>query len=313
MPLRAVVVGLLALFVGSACQGVEYSTVARGPDEAAAQQPGRRDAGRELAIQVADETASPTRRPRRQPRITPEPTDAALVATPAPEATEKPKKKVKVIRLKPRPKRGPFRMDLYRQGDFVHQATKDWCVAGSTQTMLNIIRKARPNRSTTFQRQLYVKGRRLSPNKVKLGPIGVDLVGWADLLNTAGHGPYVVEASASRHAAIKKAAIALRTTGRPVGLVVWRGAHSWVMSGFTATADPAFTRDFEVTGVYIQDVWYPSVSTIWGASRPPGSLVPMSRLGEDYLPYSRPRARYPGRDGRFMLVMPTLPKNTVTR
>ena len=103
-------------------------------------------------------------------------------------------------------------------------------------------------------------------------------------------------------------------TGRPVGFAVWRGAHSWVMSGFTATADPAFTRDFEVTAVYIQDVWYPYVSTIWGASRRPNALVPgVARSAQDFLPYQRPSFRHPDRDGRFMLVMPQLPRNTVAR
>lgn len=54
------------------------------------------------------------------------------------------------------------------------------------------------------------------------------------------------------------AAKAIRMTGRPVGLVVWRGAHSWVMSGFTATADPASADDFEVHKVFVQDPWFPS-------------------------------------------------------
>ena len=59
----------------------------------------------------------------------------------------KPGPHVRVIRLKPRPRPGPFRIDLYRPGDFMHQQTKDWCVAGSTQTMMNIIERGRPNRS----------------------------------------------------------------------------------------------------------------------------------------------------------------------
>ena len=85
------------------------------------------------------------------------------------------------------------------------------------------------------------------------------------------------------------------------------------MSGFQATADPAITKDFEVTAVYIEDVWYPYVSSIWGASRKPNTLVPVSRLREDFLPYQRPLFRHPDRDGRFMLVMPELPKGTVAR
>ena len=204
-------------------------------------------------------------------------------------------------------------MNLYRRGDFVHQMTKDWCVAGSTQTMLNIIRDGRPDRSRRTQQRLYERGRRLSPDKSKLGPIGVDLIGWAELLDRAGVGPYEVVAANSRAAAIERAARAIRMTRRPVGLVTWRGAHSWVMSGFTATADPAHTRDFDVVGVNIQDVWYPFVSTIWGASRPPDSLVPVAALAQDYLPYRRPRARWPRRDGKFMLILPRLPRGTVAR
>ena len=34
---------------------------------------------------------------------------------------------------------------------------------------------------------------------------------------------------------------------------------------------------------------------------------------EDFLPYQRPRFSHPDRDGRFMLVMPELPRNTVAR
>jgi hypothetical protein len=204
-------------------------------------------------------------------------------------------------------------MNLYRKGDFMHQADKYSCVAGSTQTMMNIIDEGRPNRSIAFQQRLYQRGRELSPNKRKLGPIGIDLTGWAELLNTGGYGPYVVDGAATRRGAIRKAARALRMTNRPVGLVTWRGAHSWVMSGFTATADPAYSDDFKVKKVYVQDTWYPYVSTIWGASRPPNALVPVAALAEDYLPYARPRARYPKRDGRFMLILPVLPPNTVAR
>ncbi len=237
-------------------------------------------------------------------------------ASQAPSATKAPKRakpKVKTVRLKPRPKVGPFAMDLYRDGDFMHQADKDSCVAGSTQTMMNIIDTGKPNRSIAFQKRLYQRGRALSPNQRKLGPIGIDLLGWAELLNRDGYGPYVVDGAKTRKGAIRKAAKALRSTGRPVGLVTWHGAHSWVMSGFTATADPAFSNDYQVKKVYVEDTWYPYVSTIWGASRPPDALVPVAALAEDYLPYRRPRARYPNRDGKFMLILPQLPPHTVAR
>jgi hypothetical protein len=105
---------------------------------------------------------------------------------------------------------------------------------------------------------------------------------------------------------MRKAARLMRLTGKPVGLVPWRGAHAWVMSGFRATADPAPPRDFTVTTVYIQDPWYPGVSTIWGRSRPPDSAVSMAQLAGDYLPYDRPFRTQPDRDGKFMLVVPKL-------
>jgi hypothetical protein len=257
-----------------------------------------------LAEAVAGATSGP------QSAATPRPAVQAAAVKASKKAAAPAKR---VVKLQPRPKAGPFEMDLYQRGDFMHQATKDMCVAGSTQTMMNIIDEGKPNRSIAFQKRLYERGRVLSPNKAKLGPIGMDLTGWAELLNTGGYGPYVVDGANSRRGAIRMAAKALRMTNKPVGLVTWRGAHSWVMSGFTATADPAFTNDFKVTAVYIQDVWYPYVSTIWGASRPPDALVPVAALAEDYLPYQRPRARYPKRDGKFMLILPELPPNTVAR
>jgi len=243
----------------------------------------------------------------------PSPTMGPVKATGGDAGSTSAESAVEVLRLKPRPKPGPFRMNLFRKGDFVHQATKDWCVAGSTATMMNIIDTGKPNRSSGFQAKLYKRGRKLSPDKRRLGSIGVDLLGWAELLNRGGYGPYVVASAAKRGTAIRKAARAIRKTGRPVGLVTWRGAHSWVMSGFTATADPAYSGDFKVKAVNIQDTWYPYVSTIWGASRPPDSLVPVAALAEDYLPYARPRAKWPKRDGKFMLILPVLPPDTVAR
>ena len=59
-----------------------------------------------------------------------------------------------------------------------------------------------------------------------------------------------------------------------------------------------------VTGVNIEDVWYPYVSSIWGASRPPDALVPVSKLKADWLKWRRPTHRYPGMDGRFVTILP---------
>lgn len=307
-PGKVAVAGLAVAFVASACSLVGPDTARRLTEpEVVEELPAleRRSAG--------GGTPPPDRVIAERRDALPMPAGSATPQTAAQETRAREAPSVTTLTLRPRPKPGPFRINLYRKGDFMHQQTKDWCVAGSTQTMMNIIDKGKPNRSARFQRRLYVEGRRLSANKKKLGPIGVDLTGWMDLLNTRGYGPYEVTGTRTRRAAIRKAARALRLTGRPVGLVTWRGAHSWVMSGFTATADPAYSRDFRVKEVFIQDTWYPYVSTIWGASRPPNAAVPVAALAEDYLPYRRPLARYPGRDGKFMLILPTLPPDTVAR
>jgi hypothetical protein len=39
----------------------------------------------------------------------------------------------------------------------------------------------------------------------------------------------------------------------------------------------------------------------------------VAALAEDYLPYRRPLSRWPARDGRFMLILPVLPADTVVR
>ena len=225
------------------------------------------------------------------------------------------------VRLRPRPKPGPFRMNLYTKGDFMHQQTEYWCVSASTQTMMNIINDGKPNRSAAFQKKLHFEGRALDKEgdafwrgvtgeaKWKKGLHGLGLTDWAEMLNTNGYGPYEIDRSRSLERAIHKAARSMRRTGKPVGLVIWRGAHAWVMSGFTATADPAFTDDFRVKTVNIQDPWYPFVSSIWGASRPPNSAVPVSALGEDFLRYNRPRRQHPKRDGKFLIIEPQLPPN----
>ena len=57
----------------------------------------------------------------------------------------------------------------------------------------------------------------------------------------------------------------MRDTGRPVGLVMWKGRHAWVMSGFTSDADPRAGDDFDVTGVRVLDPLYPHGSSLWGS------------------------------------------------
>ena len=51
----------------------------------------------------------------------------------------------------------------------------------------------------------------------------------------------------------------------PVILLAWRGAHTWVMTGFKADADPTIFPDAKIAGTYILDPWYPRTSRASGA------------------------------------------------
>jgi hypothetical protein len=205
--------------------------------------------------------------------------------------------------LNPPPRPGPFAIDLFDEGDFVSQARADWCVPASILTMIHMIDVA-GDRTTSTQEELDRLARRLSTPRLR--GAGSEPEGWARSLNRLGYGPYEVRAERTRAAAIAAGARALRLTGRPVGLLIWRGAHAWVMSGFRATADPAYTDDFTVTHVYMQDPLYPRVSSIWGPSRPPDAIVPVGLVAEDYLEWRRPAVRYPEKDGQFVLVVPVV-------
>ena len=191
-------------------------------------------------------------------------------------------------------------MDLFQAGDYVGELKDIWCVPAAMQTSMNIM-DAGADTSAKTQAKIFALARSIAP-----APDGAaEPEAWASGLDELGYGRYLVTQKATIADAIHLAARQIRITNRPAGLMVWRGAHSWVMSGFTATADPARTSNFVVTAVRIEDVWYPRFSTIWGYSRPPDSLVPVSALPRDYLPWKRPSGAYPEKDGKFVLVVPT--------
>jgi hypothetical protein len=249
-----------------------------------------------LATETLVPTAAPT--PRRTPTPTPSP-DPTLAPTATPDPTPTP---APTPRLRPRPRKGPFRMDLYRRGDFVSEFTAWYCLPAAMQTMLNIMEPGKPDRTRRTQDRLYRLARRYSSDTFE--GKGAEPVGWARALEHLGYGDWAVRSYRTRGQAIKAAAKALRMTGKPVGMLTWRGAHSWVMSGFRSSADPALTDGYQVTSIVIQDVWYPRVSSIWGASDAPGTSMRVEDLGRDFLRYNRWTVDYPGLDGRYVLILP---------
>ena len=198
----------------------------------------------------------------------------------------------------PTPTPGPFSMDLYQKGDFVGEYRNTWCVPAAMETSINIM-SAGADTSKAFQARLFSLAYSLAPG----GTGGADAAGWPAGLGKLGFGTFVLDTRKSMADAVNAVARAIRLTNRPGGLVVWYGWHSWVVSGFKATADPALTDAFTVTGLYIEDVWYNRLSSIWGWSNPPDTFVKTSDLPTDYKRYHE-WTKDPSRDGLYVFVTP---------
>lgn len=214
-----------------------------------------------------------------------------------------------------------FSINLYQDGDFASQRTAYWCIGASMQMMLNIIgltdddSRAGQERYMRLARSSGPSLRQVDHGQPDLagGALrGAGSSGWASALVVLKAGGYRQDAIDGYVPAVRAAADALRRTGRPVGLIVWRGAHAWVMSGFTASADPLVDPDFEVTGVYIQDPWYPRISSIWGPGQKPNSWIPINGLKSDFLP-RRGGAWHAELAGKYVLVLPTDPDQRAVR
>ena len=91
------------------------------------------------------------------------------------------------------------------------------------------------------------------------GPAAISLA-----LSAYGVKGYEVRAYESRVDAMHDAAIALTETHKPVVLLPWWGAHTWIMTGYRADADPTIFANARVSGLYILDPWYPRVSASGG-------------------------------------------------
>ncbi|MDP9270372.1 MAG: murein biosynthesis integral membrane protein MurJ [Chloroflexota bacterium] len=200
----------------------------------------------------------------------------------------------------PSPTPGPFAMDLYQKGDYAREFRDTWCLPAAMQTSMNIMDEGADVTEAT-QLRLWNYARSLVPDREG----GAEPEAWALGLTKLGYGGYKVSIQRTLKAAIQLAAKQVRLRNRPAGLLVWKGVHAWVMSGFTATRDPAETDNFTVTAVRIEDVWYPRISSIWGKSNPPDTLVPVRKLPEDFVPwhllYDGP---HPDKDGKFVIVIP---------
>jgi hypothetical protein len=196
------------------------------------------------------------------------------------------------------PEPEPFAMNLYAKGDYVAQYTFEWCVGASLQMALNMATEdARTSRADQQRLWEMARDRSFSP----FG--GANPRGWTAALNDLGIGPYRLVSLPTFDEAVELAAESIRATRRPVGLVMWRGRHAWVMSGFESTADPRRFDEFDVTGIRVLDPLYPHGSSVWGASPKPNSLVTPAILAKQFVLRDSTRVNL-GVPPGFLLVLP---------
>ena len=205
----------------------------------------------------------------------------------------------------PTPPRLPVDVDIAAApaSVFASEVKDTWCSPAGVQITLAFLGKA--DTSVAFQRELQGRVHEWQSysdsHNGDWGPAAMALA-----LHAYGAPGYEVRAYKTRQDALRDGAAAIETTGSPVILLAWRGAHTWVMTGFKADADPAIFSDATIGGAYILDPWYPRISSIWGASDPPGTFQDDAELVRNYLVWKRPEGRYPNRDGRFIAVVPTV-------
>ncbi|MFN8520810.1 MAG: papain-like cysteine protease family protein [Chloroflexota bacterium] len=249
----------------------------------------------ELLAEPDEPSPTPTRPlvvPTERPvGSTADPTDAA---TPTPTATA-------------RPERKPVRFKLKvadPETKFISQVDNTMCAAAGLQMVLGMHDQVPMTQA--FQRRL--DGRLdewESRQDAKAGGWGPSSM--AEALAAYGVAGYEVRAYENRNQSLREAAAAMVRTGAPAILIAWRGAHTWVMTGFRADADPTVFEDARITGINVFDPWYPTVSTIWGPSDPPGTLQDLAEIKRNFLQWERPEGRYPDRDGKYIVVLPTIP------
>ena len=197
-----------------------------------------------------------------------------------------------------------YRSDTASRRDFVAQTNFVQCVGASMQMMLNMIEPGR-DRTAKTQLRLQKIARKYSGPRMGGGQRrGASVRGWVAGLRLEGAGPYKLVGADTLREAVQVAAHAIDTTGRPVGLLVWRGRHAWVMSGFEATKDPQLGG--KVTGAVIYDPLYPYGSNVWGPSPKPGETLSLGELGRQFV--KRRTSSFSGTlGGKYVLVLPYLP------
>lgn len=258
----------------------------------------------EDVVTIVEESFEPSPEPTVAPTPTPAPTRRPAGVTPDPAATPEPTPEPTPTPT-PRPVRKPIDVQLKvaTANRFTSQVDNTMCASSGLQMVMNMygVGDGGPEFQTRLDKQLPKWESRRDAKAGGWGPAAM-----VAALDDYGIKGYELRAYQNRGFALRDAARILAETQAPVILIAWRGAHTWVMTGFKADADPRVFKDADILGTYIFDPWYPRVSSIWGKSDPPGTYQDEEEMKRNFLEWLRPEGAYPERDGKFIIVAPTL-------
>ena len=192
-------------------------------------------------------------------------------------------------------------IDLYRSGVFTTQQTWLWCTAADVQIMRNIVRH-QADHSRSGQQRYFDYMRAHDRYAIPVSD-GVDPAGWTAGLRHYVDGRYRLVASTSFDSALRSAVTNLRRTNLPVAITVSHGNHAWILTGFTATADPAVTTHFTVTSVRVTGPLWGLQSRTYGYDMRPDTRLTVAQLKTFFTPWHYARVKMAW-EGRWVSVQP---------
>ena len=191
-------------------------------------------------------------------------------------------------------------VNLYRDGVFTTQSSWLYCTAADVQMVKNMI-EGTEDHSGSAQTAYFDWMRTQNQYDLPLSA-GVDPAGWTAGMRHFVNDRYRLVSTTSFGLSLQLAVVRMRLTGLPVALAVAHGNHGWILNGFTATADPAVTSDFAITGVSV-------TGPLWGLQSKNGyDMPPNTTLSVDQLKTYFTRWHYDPLpmvwDGTFVSIQP---------